>query len=52
MGHKSLNILSIVNEFTLQKELHNFLTNNVYLDKVKKQLQKKSNIKTLDTAKN
>jgi len=43
-------MLSILNKFTLQKELHNFLTNNVFwTKKVKAQQQqnRKSNIKTL-----
>ena len=34
-GHKSCNILSILNKLTLKKEfvLQNFVTNNVFLDK-------------------
>jgi len=33
IGHKSCNMLSILNKLTLQKELQNILTNNVFLDK-------------------
>jgi len=29
IGHKSCNMLSILNELTLQKELQTFVTNNV-----------------------
>jgi len=32
-GHKSCNMLSILNKLALQKELHNCVTNNVFLDK-------------------
>ena len=49
IGHKSCNMFSILNKFTLQKELQTFVINIVFLDKkVKTQQQKKkSNIKTL-----
>ena len=53
IGHKSCNVLSVLNKFTLQKKLHFFVTNNVFLDKkVKTQQQqnKISKIKTLDGA--
>jgi len=33
IGHKSCNMLSILNKLTLQKELQNIATNNVFLDK-------------------
>jgi len=33
MGHNSCKMLSILNKLTLQKELQNFVTNNVFLDK-------------------
>jgi len=33
IGHKSCNILSILNKLTVQKELQNYVTNNVFLDK-------------------
>ena len=32
IGHKSCNRLSILNKLTLQKELQNVVTNNVFLD--------------------
>ena len=50
IGHKSCNMLSILNKLILLKELQTFVINNVFLDqKVKTQQQqnKKSNIKTL-----
>jgi len=54
IGHKSCNMLSILNKLTLQKELQNFVTNNVFLDKKLKHNNKtkKSNIKTLTGAGN
>jgi len=54
IGHKSCNLLSIVNKLTLQKEVLNIVTNNVFLDKnVKTQQQnKKSNTKILAGAGN
>ena len=33
LGHKSCNMLSILNKLTMQKELQNCVTNNVLLDK-------------------
>ena len=33
IGHTSCNMLSIINKLALQKKLHNFVTNNVFLDK-------------------
>jgi len=36
ISHKFSNMLSILNELTLQKELHNFETNNVFLTKKQK----------------
>jgi len=40
IGHKSGNVLSILNKLTLQKGLQTFVTNNVFFDeKVKKQQQ-------------
>ena len=48
IGHKACNMLSILNKLTLQKELHNVVTCNVFLDKSKtrqQQTHKKSNIK-------
>jgi len=50
IGHKSVNMLSILNKLTLKKELQNFVTNNVFLDKhfwTQQQQYKKSNITTL-----
>jgi len=51
IGHNSCNIISILNELPLQKKLHNFVTNNVFLDKEvetqQQQNEKKSNIKPL-----
>ena len=32
IGHKSCNMLSILNKLTLQEELQNILTKNVFLD--------------------
>jgi len=42
-------MLSILNKLTLQKKLHTFVTNNVYMDKKGKTQQQnnKSNIETL-----
>ena len=31
IGHKSCNMLSILNKLTLKKELQTFVTNNVFL---------------------
>jgi len=48
-------MLSITNKLTLQKKLHNFVTNNVFLDtkeKSQQQQNKTSNIKTLAGAGN
>jgi len=53
ISHKSCNMLSILNNLTLQKELQIFVTNNVFLDKKQKTQQqenKKPNIKTLTGA--
>jgi len=50
IGHKSSNVLSILNKLILYKELQTFVITNVFLDKkVKTQQQqnKISNIKTL-----
>jgi len=51
IGHKSCNMLSILKKLTLQKELPNVVTNNVFWTKDKAQQQqnknKKSNIKSL-----
>ena len=33
IGHKSCTMFSILNKLTLQKELQNVVTNNVFLDK-------------------
>jgi len=33
IGHKSCNVLSTLNKLSLQKELQNCVTNNVFLDK-------------------
>jgi len=33
IGHNSVNMLSILNKLTLKKELQNFVTNKVFLDK-------------------
>ena len=55
IGHKFCNMLSITNKLTLQKKLHNFVTNNVFLDtkeKSQQQQNKTSNIKTLAGAGN
>ena len=35
IGHKSCNMLSILNKLTLRKELQNFVTNNVFWAKNK-----------------
>ena len=51
IGHKSCNMLGILNKLTLHKKLQNCVTNNVFLDKKSKNTtttkQKQSNIKTL-----
>ena len=49
ISHKSCNMLSILNNLVLQKELQIVVTNNVFWTKTKTQQQqnKKSNIKTL-----
>jgi len=50
IGHKSSNMLSVLNKLTLQKEMQNFVTKNVFLDKKRKinhNKTNKSNIKTL-----
>ena len=55
IGHKSCNMLSIINRLTLQKELQSFVTNNVFFDKkikTQQQQNKKSNIKTVAGAGN
>jgi len=52
IGHKSCNMLSIKDKLTLQRELQNVVTNNVFLDKTQQQQNKKSNIKTLAGARN
>ena len=47
IGHKFRNSLSKLNELTLQKELHNFVTNNVFIflqKKEKAQQQKTQSI--------
>ena len=49
IGHKSCNMLSILNKLKLRKELQIFVTKNVFLDKKRKinnNKTKKSNIKT------
>jgi len=53
-GHKSCNMLSILNKLTFQKELQNCVTNNVFGQKVKTQQQhnKKSKIITYADARN
>jgi len=46
IGHKSCNMLGILNKLTLQKALQTFLTNNVLLDnKVKTLKQRNKRIK-------
>jgi len=53
IGHKSCNMLSILNKIIVQKKLQNFVTHNVFLDKkVKTHQNKKSNIETLAVARN
>ena len=52
MGHKSCNMLSILNKLTLIKELQNFVTNDAFWTKSKTTKQNKSNIKTLAGARN
>jgi len=50
IGHKSCNMLSILNKLTLLKELQTFVTNNVFFDKKVKPQQQQSknwNIKPL-----
>jgi len=55
IGHKSCNMLSILNKLTLQNKLQNLSTNNVVLDKkvnTQKQPKKISNIKPLPEPEN
>jgi len=55
IGHKSCNMLSILNKLTFQRELQNIVTNHVLFDKkvkTKQQENKNSNIKTLAGAGN
>ena len=47
IGHKSGNMLGILNKLTLQKELQYFVTKHVIFDRKLKQQNKKSNMKTL-----
>jgi len=50
ISHKSSNLLRILNQIPLHKELQTFVTNNVFLDKkikTQQQQNKKSNIKPL-----
>jgi len=35
ISHKSCKLLSILYKLTLQKDLHNFVTSNVFMDKIK-----------------
>jgi len=49
IGHKSCNMLSILNKLTLQKKLQNFVTNNVFFNKkVKTTTTTKQKIKYKD----
>jgi len=45
IGHKSCNMLSILNKLTLQKKLQSFVTNEVFLDKKVKTQTTKQKIK-------
>jgi len=45
IGYKSCKMLSLLNKLTLQKELQNFVTNNVFLDKKVKTTTTKQKIK-------
>jgi len=45
IGHKLCNMLRILNELTLQRELQNFVTNNVFLTKNKTTATTKHKIK-------
>jgi len=45
IGHKLCYMLSILNELTLQKEIHNFVTDNVFRTKKAKPQQQQQNIK-------
>ena len=50
IGHKLCNMLSILNELTLQKGLQKFVTNNVFWTKSKTTItttKQKANIKSL-----
>jgi len=42
IGHKSCNMLIILNKLTLLKELQTFVTNNVFFDKKVKTQQQQS----------
>ena len=52
IGHKFCSVVNILTELTLQKELHNFMKNNVFWTKKQKNKTKKANIKTLGRAEN
>ena len=45
IGHKSCNILSILNKLKLQKELQTFVTNTVFFFSKKEKTQQKPNKK-------
>jgi len=45
IGHKYWNMLSILNKLTLQKELHNIVTNNVLFFFTKSKITTKQKIK-------
>ena len=47
IGHKSFNMLSILNKLTLQKKYQKFMANNVFLDKKVKTTTTKQQNETL-----
>jgi len=46
IGHKSCNMLNILNKLTLQKVLQIFVTNSVFMDKKKKHNNNKTENQT------
>ena len=47
ISHKSGKMLSILNKLTLQKDLQNFVTNRVFMDKKSKNTKKNQTLKPL-----
>jgi len=52
ISHKSCKMLSILNKLTLQKDLQNIVTNNVFMDKNKNETTTKQKIKPKNPCRN